>query len=70
MSNAVTCDLTRVRVAMEQMERLMRALEDLQMTVLPQNPALFATLAEGPLTDLKHLRRELSECVRDLQQTD
>ena len=45
---------------MEQMERLFRALDDLKANVLPRNPELFATMAEGPLDDLDRLRKEVS----------
>lgn len=62
-------NLNRLRTAMEQMERLIRALDDLKETVLPKDPGLFATLAEGPLDDLERLRKELRECVDELQPT-
>jgi len=51
------------------LERLIRALDDLRETVLPQNPQLFATMAEGPLDDLNRLREEIRDFVDDLQPT-
>jgi hypothetical protein len=56
-------DMKRVIVTMTQMERVIQALEDLQRTVLPQNPQLFATMAEAPLDDLNKLRTELHDYV-------
>jgi hypothetical protein len=62
-------DLKRLRVTMEQMERLILALDDLRENVLPRDPNLFATLAEGPLEDLERLRLEVREYVDELQPT-
>lgn len=52
-------DVDRVSLALQQLERLLRALEDLRENVLPRDPALFATMAEAPLDDLNRLRKEL-----------
>jgi hypothetical protein len=49
-------DIRKLTVTMEQMERVIRALDDLRHHVLPKDPALFATLAEAPLDDLNRLR--------------
>ena len=51
---------------MEQLERILRALEDLRQNVLPKDPRLFATMAEAPLDDLQRLRSEVHEYVREL----
>jgi len=45
----MTGDMKRVLVTMAQMERVIRALQDLQQKVLPQNPMLFATMAEAAI---------------------
>jgi ribosomal 50S subunit-associated protein YjgA (DUF615 family) len=62
-------DLNRLKVTMEQMDRLIRALDDLRENILPKDPVLFATMAEGPLEDLEHLRREIRDRVNELQPT-
>ena len=62
-------DIQRLQVTMEQMERLLRAIEDLRQTVLPQDPKLFALLAEAPLDDLARLRQDVHEFVDELQPT-
>jgi len=62
----MTADVNRIRVTMEQMDRLLRALEDLRLNVLPTNPQLFAAMAEAPLDDLRRLRGEINQCVVEL----
>jgi hypothetical protein len=49
----------QLRVILQQMQRLLWALADLKEQVLPQDPKLFATMAEAPLEDLESLRREV-----------
>jgi hypothetical protein len=65
----MTGDLNRLRTTMQQMERLIRALDDLRENVLPKDPGLFATMAEGPLDDLDRLRKQIREYVDELQPT-
>ncbi len=50
----------RLRITREQIERLMRGLDDLRNKVLARDPKLFAILAEGPLDDLDRLRHEVN----------
>jgi len=56
----------RLRVTMQQMEKLIRALDDLRDNVLPENPQLFAAMAEAPLDDLSRLRAEVQACLSGL----
>ena len=58
-------DVDRVSLALQQLERLLRALEDLRENVLPRDPTLFATMAEAPLDDLERLRKELAGYLQD-----
>lgn len=60
-------DRLRLLIALEQMDRLLRALDDLKDSTLKQDPRLFATLAEGPLDHLSRLRVELDEFAETLQ---
>jgi hypothetical protein len=62
-------DVRRLRASLEQLERLIRALEDLKQNVLPRDPKLFAALAEAPLDDLERLRAEVNGFVQELQPT-
>lgn len=62
-------DVKQLKVTMEQMDRLLRALDNLRETVLPKNPQLFATMAEGPLDDLERLRQDMREFADELQPT-
>ena len=60
-------NVDRLRVTMEQMERLIRALDDLKDTILIKDPRLFATMAEAPLEDLDRLRKEVNGYIRELK---
>lgn len=63
----MSCDFNRLTVTIAQMNRLIRAFDDLRENVLTKDPILFATMAEGPLDDLEHLRREIRDRVDELQ---
>ena len=62
-------DVVRLQITMQQMERLIAALDDLKENVLPKHPQLFAVLAEAPLEDLQRLRREVNGFVQELAAT-
>ena len=51
-------DPTQLRVALQQMGRLLSALDDLKDQVLSKDPQLFAVLAEAPVEDLGRLRQQ------------
>jgi hypothetical protein len=59
----------RLRVTMQQMQRLIHALDDMKENVLPTNPQLFAAMAEAPLDALARLREEIGEYVQELTPT-
>ena len=63
----MTKNVDQLRVTMEQLERLIRALDDLKTKILPQNPNLFATMIEAPLEDLDRLREQVSGYVHELK---
>jgi hypothetical protein len=56
-----------IRTTMEQMDRMIRALDDLRTSVLARDPKLFAVMAEGPLEDLDRLRGELNGYIDELE---
>ena len=60
-------DPNHLRLTLQQMKRLLRALDDLKDTVLPKNPQLFAVMAEAPLEDLDRLRQEVEDFLDQLQ---
>lgn len=60
-------NVDQLRTTMQQMERLIRALDDLKTNVLTQDPELFATMAEAPLEDLDRLRDEVSGFLHELK---
>ena len=43
----------------EQLERMNVALAHLRTEVLPQNPRMFAVMAEGPLEEIRRLHAEI-----------
>ena len=55
----------RLRVSLEQMDKLLAALADLQQTVLPRDPNLFAVMAETPLDDLARIRVEIQDYLAE-----
>jgi hypothetical protein len=59
--------MIELKVTMQQMTRVLRALEDLKQTVLRKNPTLFATMAEAYLDDLDRLRAEIDELLVGLK---
>ena len=62
-------NVDRLRITMQQTERLIRALDDLRENDLPNDPKLFATMAEAPLEDLDRLRQEINGYVHELKPT-
>ena len=62
-------DPNQLLVTLQQMERLMHALDDLKENVLPTNPVLFAAMAEAPMDQLASLRHEISGYVHELKPT-
>ena len=62
-------NVDRLRTTLEQMEQLLRALDDLKENVLPKDPALFTVMAEAPLNDLARLRSEIHGYAHELQTT-
>ena len=62
-------NMNQLLTTLEQMERLLRALDDLRQNVLPKAPALFAVMAEAPLDDLARLKSEIHGYAHELQAT-
>ena len=60
-------DPKQLRVTLEQMQRLLCALDDLKEEVLAKDPQLFAVMAEAPLEDLDRLRQEVQGFIDQLQ---
>ncbi|MDP6355513.1 MAG: hypothetical protein QF473_10450 [Planctomycetota bacterium] len=55
-----------LRITLEQLQRMMQALEDLKNSVLPKDPNLFAAMAEGPLKHIERLRVEIDGYIHEL----
>lgn len=52
--------------AIEQMGRMQRILESYRNEILSKNPRNFASLAEGPLEQLRQLQKQIDECLQNL----
>jgi hypothetical protein len=52
---------TDLKYAAEQMGLMYEALVALQQEVKPKNPKLYATMAEGPLDEIRRLQSEIDE---------
>lgn len=50
-----------LRQSMEQMERMYRALACLRADIAPANQERFQLLAEGPIDEIRKLRKEIDE---------
>jgi len=55
----------QLRVGLQQLQRLMNALESLRREVLPNDPKLFGVLAEAPLDDIERLRQEIDSYLEE-----
>jgi hypothetical protein len=53
--------------ALEQIENLCHGLQSLRARVSPQNPRNFATLAEGPLDEIRKLQLAVDDYVTRLE---
>lgn len=60
-------DANQFRVTLQQMKRLLSALDNLKTYILPKDPTLFAIMAEAPLEDLDRLRQEVEGFLDQLQ---
>ena len=58
-------DERQLEQAVEQMERMCRALAALNTEVLPKSRQQFALMAEGPLEEIRRLEEEISQYVTD-----
>lgn len=54
-------------VTLSKLGSLLEGLENLQLTVLGENPSLYAVLAESVMEDIRRLRQELLEYSNDLK---
>lgn len=57
----------QLQQAIEQIESLYRAIDDLRRDVFPKNPRNFAILAEGPVQQIRQLQSEVDSYISHLQ---
>ena len=56
----------QLQQAIEQIQRLCRALDSLREGVLPKNPKNFAVMAEGPVDEIRKLQTEIDAYINRL----
>lgn len=57
----------QLRQAVEQIQRLCRAIESLRVELMPINPKNFAVMAEGPIDDIRKLQSDIDSYLSELQ---
>jgi prefoldin subunit 5 len=60
----------QLQQAIEQIQRLCRALDSLRADILPKNPKNFAILAEGPVDEIRKLQTEIDAYINRLEAVD
>ena len=65
----ITTD-AQLQQALEQIERLCRALNSLRIDIFPQNPKNFAILAEGPVDEIRKLQADIDAYINRLEGVD
>ncbi len=56
--------------ALEQIQRLCRALDSLRVDIFPQNPKNFAIMAEGPVDEIRKLQTDIDAYINRLEAID
>jgi hypothetical protein len=54
----------QLRVSLQQLHQLLRALADVKRTVLKKNAKLFATMAEAYVDDIDRIRADVGDYLR------
>jgi len=62
-------DDKELQQCLEQLDRMYRALATLRADIAPFNPLNFQLLAEGPIEEIRRLRREVDEYLGIVQDT-
>jgi hypothetical protein len=60
----------QLQQAIEQIQRLCRALDSLRMDILPKNPRNFAIMAEGPVDEIRKLQADIGAYINRLEAVD
>ena len=60
----------QLQQAIEQIQRLCRAIESLRVDILPKNPKNFAIMAEGPVDEIRKLQTDIDTYIHRLEAPD
>lgn len=66
----MTNRLTRLRVTLDQMERLFETLDGMRELHLPDDPLMYSILSEGPLDLLRRMRDEAADLAAECEQDE
>jgi uncharacterized protein (UPF0335 family) len=57
----------QLQQAIEQIQRLYRAIDSLRVDILPKNPKNFAIMAEGPVDEIRKLQADIDAYINRLE---
>jgi hypothetical protein len=60
----------QLQQAIEQIQRLCRALDSLRVDIFPLNPKNFAIMAEGPVDEIRTLQADIDAYINRLEGAD
>ena len=60
----------QLQQAIEQIERLCRALDSLRRDILPKNPRNFAIMVEGPVDEIRKIQADIDAYINRLEAVD
>lgn len=60
----------QLQQALEQIQRLCRALDSLRVDIFPRNPKNFAIMAEGPVDEIRKLQADIDAYISRLEAVD
>jgi hypothetical protein len=60
----------QLQQAIEQIQRLCRALDSLRADLLSKNPKNFAIMAEGPVDEIRKLQADIDAYINHLEAVD
>lgn len=59
-------NIKQMQVSLEQMKLLINGLEDLKDNLLPEDPELYSSMAEGSIDQIDKIRREMHDFISTL----
>lgn len=60
----------QLQQAIEQIQSLCRAIDNLRADIFPKNPKNFAVMAEGPVDEIRKLQADIDAYINRLEAAD